>query len=69
VKRALVVAGGVDGAEALALLVANVVAGELCGDDHFVSVAALLHPFADPELGFVVLVVVGAVVLLLAERS
>jgi hypothetical protein len=41
--------------------VADVVAGEFCGDDHLVAVAALFHPFADPELGFVVLVVVGAV--------
>jgi hypothetical protein len=69
VQGALVVAGGVDGAEAFALFVADVVAGELCGDDHFVAVAALFHPLADPELGLVVLVVVGAVVWLLAGRS
>jgi hypothetical protein len=61
VQGALVVARGVDGAEAFALFVADVVAGEFCGDDHLVAVAALFHPFADPELGFVVLVVVGAV--------
>jgi hypothetical protein len=68
VQGALMVAGRVDGAQTFALLVADVVAGELGCDDHLVSVATLLHPLADPELGFVVLVVIGTVVLL-AGRS
>lgn len=34
---------------------------ELGRDDHLVAHAALLHPFADPLLGFFVLVVIGRV--------
>ena len=33
--------------------------GEFCGENYFVAVGFLCHPFANPELGFFVLVVVG----------
>ena len=47
------VARGVD-----AFVGALEVSGELGRDDHLVAVASLLHPIADPHLGFFVLVVV-----------
>jgi hypothetical protein len=37
VERTLVVAGGIERAETLALLIADVVGGEFCSDDHLVS--------------------------------
>jgi hypothetical protein len=40
--------------------------GEFCGDDYIVAVGLLGHPFADPDLGFFVLVVVGTVGCMLA---
>jgi hypothetical protein len=61
VQRSGMVARRVDRGQSLALVVASIITGILCSNDHAIAVAALLHPVANPLLRLIVLVDIGSV--------